>query len=168
MDRMPCLAVSLASTLAISGCATLETLGVQPLRFAQADDRPSDLRLLTPLEQPPLGGVAIRLWAEVENPNDFGLTLSEVRGDLFLENAEAIAVDLPLGLALTARQDTVIPLDVSLEIGNLPRLDQVVRAALEGDRLDYRLDGTFAVEAGRFGHPRFGPLTLMQGEVRVR
>jgi hypothetical protein len=91
-----------------------------------------------------------------------------VAGDLLLENTEAIAVDFPLGLPLVAYQDTVIPLDASIGFDDLPRLGQIARAAIGGDRLEYRLDGTFAVEAGSLGRPRFGPLTLLQGKVRVR
>lgn len=152
----------------LAGCATLEALGIQPLRFAQADDRPSELRILAPSAGRPLGGASIRLWAEIENPNAFGLTLTEVAGDLLLEETEAIAVDFPLGLPLVAHQDTVIPLDVSIGFDDLPRLGQIARAAIGGEPLDYRLDGTFAVEAGRLGRPRFGPLTLLEGEIRVR
>ncbi|MGH7542640.1 MAG: LEA type 2 family protein [Gemmatimonadota bacterium] len=157
-----------AVAVLLTACATLEALGIQPLRFDQADDRSSELRILAPSAGRPLGGAAIRLWAEIENPNGFGLTLTEVAGDLLLEDAEAIAVDFPLGLPLAARQDTVIPLDVSIGFDDLPRLGQVARAAIGGGPLDYRLDGTFAVEAGRLGRPRFGPLTLLQGEIRVR
>ncbi len=149
-------------------CASLEVLGIQPLRFEEANDRSAELRLLAPSTGRPLGGAAIRLWAEVENPNGFGLTLSELAGDLLIEDAEAIAVDFPLGLPLVAFQDTVIPLDVSLGFQNLPRLAGIARAAIAGGPLDYRLDGTFGVDAGRFGRPRFGPLTLLGGEIRVR
>jgi hypothetical protein len=154
--------------LALAGCASLEALGIEPLRFAQADDRSSELRILAPSAGRPLGGASIRLWAEVENPNGFGLTLAEVAGDLLLEGTEAIAVDFPLGLPLVAHQDTVIPLDVSIGFDDLPRLGQITKAALGGDPLAYQLDGTFAVEAGRLGRPRFGPLTLLEGEIRVR
>mgnify|MGYP006183404705 CR=1 FL=1 len=31
-----------------------------------------------------------------------------------------------------------------------------------------RLDGTFGVDAGAWGRPRFGPLTLLEGDLRVR
>jgi hypothetical protein len=154
--------------LALVGCASFEALRIHPLRFAQADDRPSELRILAPSAGRPLGGASIRLWAEIENPNGFGLTLTEVAGDLLLEGTAAIAVDFPLGLPLVARQDTVIPLDVSIGFDDLPRLGSIARSAIGGDPLDYRLDGTFAVEAGRLGRPRFGPLTLLEGEIRVR
>ena len=149
------------------GCATLGA--ILPLRFTEAPDRSSELRLLGPSSTRPLGGAGVRLWARVENPNPIGVTLSEVAGDLFVGDAEAIAVEFPLGLPLVAQQDTVIPLDVTLSFDDLPRLASIARAALtRGGRLDYRLDGTFAVNAGGFGALRFGPMTMLEGELRAR
>lgn len=153
---------------ALAGCATLGALGITPLTFEEADDRSSELRLLGPAADRPLGGAALRIWTRVENPNGFGLTLTDIRGDLFVEDAEAIRVDFPLGLPLLARQDTVVPLDVSIGFDDVPRLGRIARAALLGERLDYRLDGTFGVDAGQYGEPRFGPWTLLTGEFRVR
>lgn len=154
--------------IGLAACASLGTLGIVPLRFSEPADRDPELRLLGPSVQQPVGGAAIRLWARIENPNGFGLRLSQVAGDLHIEDAEAIAVDFPLGLPLVAHQDTVIPLDVSIRFDNLPRLATLARAALTGNPLAYRMDGTFTVDAGSLGSPRFGPLTLLRGEIRVR
>jgi hypothetical protein len=104
----------------------------------------------------------------VQNPNAVGLTLTDIEGDLLIADAEAIAVDFPLGLPLVALQDTVIPLDISIGFDDLPRLASVARAAIEGRSLPYRLDGRFGVAAGALGEVRFGPLTLLSGEFRVR
>lgn len=152
--------------VALAACATFGPIA--PLRFSEAEDRSSELRILAPSAQHPLGGAAVRLWARVENPNGFGVTLTEVEGDLKIADADAIAVDFPLGLPLEAMQDTVIPLDVSIGFDDLPRLGTVARAAVAGRSLPYRLDGSFAVAAGPFGEPRFGPWTLLEGEIRVR
>lgn len=158
-----------ATFIIVGGLAACATLGpLQPLRFSSAEDRPSELRILAPSVDRPLGGAALRLWARIENPNSFGLTLTEVAGDLLVADAQAIAVEFPLGLPLVARQDTLIPLDVSIGFDDLPRLGEIARAALVGERLDYRLDGIFAVDAGGLGEPRFGPFTLLRGELRVR
>lgn len=162
------LRIAVAVALAAVGCATLGSLGILAPRFEAADERDAELRVQGPSAGRPLGGAALRLWARVENPNGFGLRLTEVAGDLSIADAEAIAVEFPLGLPLVARQDTVIPLDVSIGFDDLPALGGIVRAAIGGERLDYRLDGTFAVEAGRYGQPRFGPWTLLEGELRVR
>ena len=158
----------LAGILVLTGCAALQRVGIVPLRFSEPPDRPAELRLLGPAADRPLGGAAIRLWARVENPNGFGLNLSRVAGDLHIEDAEAIAADFPLGLPLTAHQDTVIPLEVSLRFDNLPRLATLARSALSGRPLGYRLVGTFTVDAGALGAPSFGPLTLLAGSIRVR
>ena len=157
--RLPLVALALT----LAACATL---GLEPLRFGGAG-RDAELRLLLPSSGRPYGGAAIRMWARVENPNSFGLRLAEVVGDLAIEDAEAIAVEFPLGLPLVAYQDTVIPLDVSLDFDDLPRLASIARAALGGGSLSYRLDGTFAIDAGALGRPRFGPATLLTGEVDV-
>ena len=157
-----------ALVAAAAGCAALESLGILALRFEAAEDRSAELRVQGPSAGRPLGGAALRLWAHVENPNGFGLRLTEVAGDLSIAEAGAIEVDFPLGLPLVAHQDTVIPLDVSIGFDDLPALGSIARAAIAGERLDYRLDGTFAVEAGRYGQPRFGPLRLLEGELSVR
>jgi hypothetical protein len=155
-------------TIATTACAALQSLGILALRFESADDRSAELRVLGPSSGRPLGGATLRLWAHVENPNGFGLRLTEVTGELFVADAEAIDVEFPLGLPLVAYQDTVIPLDVSIGFDDLPSLGRIARAAIGGDPLDYRLDGTFAVEAGSYGQPRFGPWTLLSGELAVR
>lgn len=160
--------IAVALSIAVGGCAALESLGILALRFESADDRGTELRVLGPSAERPLGGAAFRLWAHVENPNGFGLRLTEVAGDLSIADADAIDVEFPLGLPLVAFQDTVIPLDVSIGFDDLPAIGRIASAAIAGERLDYRLDGTFAVEAGRYGEPRFGPWTLLEGELRVR
>lgn len=155
-----------AAVLLTLACATLGA--ILPLRIASADDRSSELRLLAPSADRPLGGAALRLWARIQNPNPIGLTLREIEGDLHVEDAEAIAVDFPLGLPLVAHQDTVVPLDVSIGFRDVPRLASVARAAIAGEPLEYRIDGTFGVDTGAGGAARFGPLTLLRGHLRVR
>ena len=145
---------TLAVTAAL-GCAALEQLGIQALRFESADDRGTELRLLEPSASRPLGGAALRLWAHVQNPNGFGLRLTEVEGNLAIADAGVIDVQFPLGLPPIGFDD-------------LPALGRIARAAIGGEPLDYRLDGTFAVAAGRYGEPRFGPWTLLEGALRVR
>jgi hypothetical protein len=161
--------VAVLALAALEGCASLGALGiVRPPRFRSDPDRPAELRLLGPSLSRPLGGASVRLYALVENPNAVGLTLSTVSGRLFLEDTEAADVDLPLGLPLVAGQEQSVPLDLSIRFDNVPRLgDALARAALGSD-VAYRLEGTLGVEAGPFGQPRFGPLTLLQGDVRVR
>ncbi len=158
----------LNAALGLTACATIGLGPIQPLSFDESDERASELRVLPPSSRQPLGGAALRIWARVQNPNSFGLTLTEVAGELTLEDVGAIAVEFPLGLPMAAFQDTLIPLDVTLGFDDVPRLGSVARAAIFGESIDYRIDGTFTVDAGALGAPRFGPWTLLEGEVRVR
>ena len=108
----------------------------------------------------------LRLWAHVENPNTFGLTLSAIEGAVYLEDTHAASVDFPLGLPLEPGLGQDIPLDISLRLSELPSLGGVIARAVSGQPLAYRLDGRFTVDAGPLGTPSFGPSTLLRGEVR--
>jgi hypothetical protein len=140
-------------------------MGIQPLRFEAAQGRPAELRLGNALGLPT--GATLRLWAHVENPNTFGLTLASVVGSVYLEDTRAASVDFPLGLPLEAGIAQDIPLDVTIRFQDLPGLGGVVGRAVSGDPLAYRLDGRFSVDAGPLGQPSFGPSTLLRGEVRA-
>lgn len=156
--------------LAHAGCASLGGLGslVQAPRFSSAEGRDAEIVLRGPSRDMPLGGAAVRLHARVFNPNPFGLTLSTLTGDLFLEGTRAAEVDFPLGLPLVANDEAEIPIDFAVGFQDVPRLAQVLSRALSGSRLDYRLDGRIGVDAGALGRPTFGPMTIMEGDVRVR
>lgn len=114
----------------------------------------------------PVGGAGVRLWARVTNPNSFGFTLGTLRGTLFLEESRSADVDFPLGLPLRAGEETIVPIDLSISFSDLPGLANVIRRAAGRDPIAYRLDGTIGVDAGRFGQPTFGPMTLLTGDIR--
>lgn len=149
--------------LGTSSCATLGQLAmlVQPPRFERDPDRPAELRLTG-------RGAGVRLWARVVNPNAFGLRLSQITGELFLDGSRAADVDLPLGLPLRANEDTVIPIDVQVDFEDVPQLVGVLGRVVSRRAIGYRLDGTVGVDAGQLGQPRFGPRTLLTGEVEPR
>ena len=156
--------------LSVGGCASLEGLRalIQPPRFEQAADRPSEIRL-SPIQSGRVSpGATVRIWTNVTNPNPFGFTLSTVRATLLLDDVEAADADFPLGLPLQPRQTETIPFDLSVSFANVPRLATVIRQAASGGGLSYRLEGTIGVDAGRFGQPTFGPLELVSGELRPR
>jgi len=116
------------------------------------------------------GAVAIagvRIWLEVTNPNPFGFTLSTVTATLALDGTRAATGDFPLGLPLTAGQRSVVPLDLAISFADLPGLAGVLRQMAGGGEVDYELEGTVGVDAGRLGTPTFGPMLLTRGEVRV-
>jgi hypothetical protein len=108
----------------------------------------------------------VRLWTRVSNPNPFGLTLGTLKGTLFLEDSRAADAEFPLGLPLGAGSEQIIPIDISIRFSDLPGLSGVARRLLARQAVGYRLDGTIGVEAGRFGQPVFGPMTLLRGETR--
>jgi hypothetical protein len=155
--------------LLATGCAGLTQLAqfVQPPRFNEADDRPAELRVLSPSASMPAGGASVRIWLEVANPNPFGFTLSTVAATLSLEGSRAASGDFPLGLPLGAGQESIVPLDLSISFAELPGLGSVVRQAAIGGAIEYQLDGTVGIDAGRLGTPTFGPMRLTRGELLV-
>jgi hypothetical protein len=159
--------LALAGSTVLAGCATLGGLSLMAPQFRVATEHQSQLRLQAPSGQQPLGGAALRLFVEVENPNPIGLTLATLAGDLFLEGTRAAAVDLPLGLPLRAGERTVVPIDILVSFQELPGLAEAAMRAVTGAPLNYRLDGLVGVDAGPLGQPSFGPMTIVQGEVRA-
>lgn len=157
------------AALLVAGCATLGPLAqlVQPPRFEQADDQPAEIRLIAPSLRMPTGGAGVRIWLEVTNPNPFGFTLSTVDATLALEGSQAATGAFPLGLPLQAGQQSVVPLDLSISFADVPGLAGVARQIAAGNAIDYQLDGTVGIDAGRLGMPTFGPMLLTRGELRV-
>jgi len=168
--RLIRIAVAAVMIAAHAGCASLGGLGslVQAPRFAHVEGRDAEIVLRGPSRDFPLGGAAVRLHARVRNPNPFGLRLSTLVGDLFLDGTRAAAVDFPLGLSLVANDEAEIPIDLVIAFSDVPRLAQVIGRAFGGSQLDYRLDGRIGVDAGPLGRPTFGPMTILEGDVVVR
>ncbi len=162
------LATLLCSVFLLPSCATLGGLRglVQPPSFAQAREQPAEVTIQGPAPGRPLGGAVIRLWTEVTNPNPFGLTLGTLDGTLFLEGSRAAGAAFPLGLPLTAGQRSIVPIELSVSFADIPGLADVVRRAARREPVAFRLDGTIGVDAGALGQPVFGPMTLLQGDLR--
>jgi hypothetical protein len=157
-----------AALAAVQACASLPQIGrlIQPVRF-EADERGSEVRLMSPRSGDPLGAAGIRLWTRVSNPNPFGLTLSTIRATLLLEDTRAATGDFPLGLPLEARQESVVPLDLTVSFSDVPALATLLRRSSSAQPLRYSVEGTFGVEVGRLGSPTFGPMTLFSGDLRA-
>jgi hypothetical protein len=154
--------------MGLSGCASLEGLRafVQPPQFSQAPDQPSEIRLLPIQAGRPAGGATVRIWTTVTNPNPFGFTINTVDATLFLEDAQAAETSFPLGLPLQPRGTETIPLDISISFADVPRLAAALRQAARGQAVTYRLEGIVGIDAGRFGRPTFGPMTLVSGALQ--
>jgi hypothetical protein len=157
---------AVAIVTVLSACAALQAI-IQPPIFDMAADRSSQFRILGPAADRPLGGAQLRVWAHVQNPNNFGFTLTRLTGNLLLEGDHAAAVDLPLGLPLAAAGDTVIPLDLTISFADIPGMANQLLAAITGQRLNYAIDGVIGVDAGPFGQPSFGPNTWLRGDVQI-
>jgi hypothetical protein len=153
----------------LAACGALGSLAslVQPPRFAQPD-RPAEIRLLGRSIDRPAGGASVTLWLEVTNPNPFGFTLSTIDATLLLEASRAATGTFPIGLPLEAGRTSVVPLDLTISFADVPGLAGVLRQAVSGQPVDYQLDGTVGIDAGRFGQPTFGPMRLVSGELRTR
>ena len=156
-----------------SACASLGSLGslgglVQPPRFTEAEDQPAEIRLVGPSADRPIGGAVVRIWTRVSNPNAFGFRLATLRTTLLLDGSRAATGDFPLGLPLGAREETVVPLDLSISFSDLAGLSRIVRSAADGQAVPYQLDGTIGIDAGRLGQPTFGPTLLFRGDLSAR
>src|SRR2546428_5160661 len=83
--------VMLMAVAVMTACASLGPLSriVQPLRFAEAENQPAEIRLVGPGTDHPLGGAVVRLWTRIDNPNPFGLRLAMLRTTLLLEGSRA-------------------------------------------------------------------------------
>ena len=151
-----------AFAVSTSACAALEGLQafLQPPRFEQDDQNRSEIRLRGTT------GAAVRIWTRVSNPNSFGLTLGTLRGTLHLEGSRAATVDFPLGLPLQPRGEEVVPIDISVDFRDLPGLGQAIARAVSRQPIEFALEGTIGVSAGRFGEQTLGPMTLLRGELR--
>jgi hypothetical protein len=163
--RRICVIVAAAT----AACATLGPLAqiVQPPRFRHADNQPAEIRLIAPSLRNPTGGAGVRIWLEVTNPNAFGFTMSTVNATLALQGSRAATGDFPLGLPLGAGQQSVVPIDLLFSFADVPGLAGALRQLAIGGSIDYQLDGTVGVDAGRLGTPRFGPMPLARGDLRV-
>jgi hypothetical protein len=159
--------LALLALAVLGGCATLGQV-IQPPQFSVAPDRPAELQLLGPSLQNPVGGVTVRVWTRVQNPNPVGVTLSTLAGNLVLEGAQAAQVEFPLGLPLAAAGDAIVPLEFQVSFTNVPRLADVVSRALSQGAVAYRVDGRVGVDAGVLGQPTFGPMNFVQGSIQTR
>jgi hypothetical protein len=161
------LAVVIAASSACGNLGNLQQI-IRPPSFQQAPGQPAEIRLIGPGVNSPVGGAGVRIWLAVTNPNPFGFTLSRVNATLVLEGTHAATGDFPLGLPLTAGQQTIVPLDLSISFADVPGLSRTLGRLAVGGSAAFQLDGTVGIDAGRFGTPSFGPMTLATGDLQVR
>lgn len=151
-----------AIALATPACAALQQLQafIQPPRFEQDDQSRSEIRLRG------TNGAAVRIWTRVSNPNSFGLTLGTLQGTLHLEGSRAATVDFPFGLPLQPRSEETVPIDIAVDFRDVPGLSQAIARAIARQPIEFEIEGTIGVEAGRLGTQTLGPMTWLRGELR--
>lgn len=168
MNVMVKTGLAAAVAVGLSGCAGMGLESVlQAPTFRVDQGQQAQLRLLPPSRERPAGGAAVRLYARVGNPNPVGLTLTRLVGQLQLEGRNAARVDFPLGVALQSGGETVVPIELAIDFNDIPGLVDVAGRALTGQGIGYALNGTVGVDAGMLGQPTFGPMMLLEGDLRV-
>ncbi|MFN3266122.1 MAG: LEA type 2 family protein [Deinococcales bacterium] len=117
------------------------------------------------LNPPGLNGVAaeavVRVLLTARNPNPIDLGLTEMNFDLFLDGAKLAAGSTPGFVMKANRVPSNVTVDVTIPIN--PQTLQNLFKIVTGNRVTFRIDGGFAVDAGALGKPRFGPFTIAQG-----
>ena len=163
------IVVAVGVSICGAGCATLGPLAriISPPQFEQAPGEQAEVRLLPPGSAGRLGGASVRIWTHITNPDPFGIRLSTLDGDLYLEGVRAANASFPLGLTLNARGDSVVPL-TAIDFSEVSALGGALRRALAGEAIPFRLDGTVSIDAGPLGQPSFGPSTWLRGELDTR
>lgn len=146
--------------LALTGCIQ------NVVRSPQFEMREAGLLRLNP---PGLNGVApeavIRITLDARNPNPFDLSLTELSADLYLDNSKLATATLA-GLQMKANgvpSTFFVDVNVPIQVQSLQNLGRIVAGA----SVTYKLDGSFRVDAGPLGKPRFGPYTLAEGRYQA-
>ena len=157
--RTVVLAAIVSSTVACTALQHLQAF-IQPPRFEQDDQSRSEIHLRG------TSGAAVRIWTRVSNPNSFGVTLGTLQGTLHLEGSRAATVDFPFGLPLQPRSEETVPIDIAVDFRDVPGLSQAIARAIARQPIEFELEGTIGIEAGRLGMQTLGPMTWLRGELR--
>lgn len=154
---------ALALALAVLGLAACSPVGTV-IRTPQFELLEVGLERFDP---PGLGTPAravVRLRLQGRNPNPFGGRIEEVAFDLMLDGRQAATAGTP-GFDLPGG-GTPAPIVVDVIVPVTPQnLEALLRIA-RGEAVSYRLDGSFRLDLGSLGKPRFGPYAFAQGTYR--
>jgi len=163
LKRLPSILALLAAALLVYGCASIDGAAgmVQAPRVRPSAGHTAEVAFAGG------GQGTLHAWARVRNPNGYAVTLSKIHGPLYINESKAGVVDLEANIKMKAREEKTVPLDLAFGKGEK---DEKAAAASgpSGSMLPYRLDGVLTVTAGDHLVPTFGPLTLLEGQARVR
>ena len=162
------LLLGAAAVLAM-GCASLEgtTSMVRAPRVRPSAEHPTELSLTGS------GAGTVKAWARVKNPNNFPITLTKVHGTLFLADHKAARLDVETKLDMKAREEATLPLEMPFGQDKDKDKEKEKGAAVAvggqaGSAVPYRFDGNLSVSAHDNVETVFGPLTLLEGQARIR
>ncbi len=108
--------------------------------------------------QPAAANVTLRL--KVGNPNNVGVRLANIAGNLMIDGSPVGNVNLP-NVNLPAHGETNQMAEVNIPV-TIPTASAFLKVA-RGQEVSYRLDGSFTADLGLLGQPTFGPFTFSQG-----
>lgn len=167
--RWPSLLLLAAAALLTYGCASVAGTSsmVQAPRVHASSDRPAELSVGGD------GAGTVTAWARVKNPNGFAITLTKVHGLLYLADRRAARLDVDTKLELKAREEATVPFALPFGGKEAKKKDKdpgpgPALGATSGSAVSYRFDGNLNVSVGDNLETVFGPLTLLEGQARVR
>lgn len=167
--RWPTFLLLTAAALLAYGCASVAGTSsmVQAPRVHASSTRPSELAVTGD------GAGTVTAWARVKNPNGFPITLTKVHGLLYLSDRRVARLDVETRLELKAREEATVPFEMPFGGKDEKKKDKEARAAAAlaataGTAVPYRFDGNLNVSVGDNLETVFGPLTLLEGQARVR
>jgi len=108
-----------------------------------------------------LTGATLTLLVELENPNGFGLTVTEFTYSVYLNNRPVAQGEATEPIAIQRRSATSIPLPLKTTFQDL---EKGLKSLIGSDTVEYRIQGSLAVQSflGRleFPYSRTGTIDL--------
>jgi LEA14-like dessication related protein len=159
----PALALLLlpALSLGLSSCASLTAV----VRTPQFNLIEAGLSRFDPPGLDTPAQAVVRLELEGRNPNPFNAPVSEMVFDLFVDGQRVASGGTPGFTLLAGGSPSRVPVDVAVPVAG-SSLTTLITIA-KGETVSYRLEGSFRLDAGSFGKPKFGPYTLASGSFKM-
>lgn len=133
----PILALTLASTIAVAGCAGLSDIA------RSAFERPTLTFRSAGVSALDLEGATVGLKFDLENPNGFGLDLARVGWGLEVEGTRIATGDMPGGLAIPAKGKAPLTVPVRIRFQDVPGIVSLLTGGR--DAIRYKVAGSAGV-----------------------
>ncbi len=115
------------------------------------------------LETPPTA--VLKLFLEGRNPNPAGGTIQDMNFDVLLDGQKVVTGSTPEFTLQANNAPKLIAVTVTVPI-TTATLSSLFRIA-RGDPVSYRMEGSFKVNLGALGSPKFGPFIFAQGTFKA-